>query len=47
MRNFQIEKMMGSWNIIEYYSSTDETSEYHCMRSELKITDDMEVSLNF
>lgn len=44
MRNFQIEKMMGFWHIIEYYTSTEETPEYRCMQSELKITDQKEVS---
>lgn len=44
MRNFQLEKMMGSWNVVQYYSSTEETSEYKCMRAELEITDAKEVS---
>lgn len=43
MRNFQLEKMMGYWNIVQYYSSTEETAEYKCMRSDLEITDAKEV----
>lgn len=44
MRNFQLEKMMGFWHVIQYFSSTEETSEYKCMRGELEITDAKEVS---
>lgn len=44
MRNFQLEKMMGFWNVIQYYSSTEETAEYKCMRGDLEITDAKEVS---
>lgn len=44
MRNFQLEKMMGFWNVVQYYSSTEETSEYKCMRGDLEITDAKEVS---
>lgn len=43
MRNFQIEKMMGFWHVIQYYSSTENTSEYKCMRGILEITDKKEV----
>lgn len=35
---------MGFWNVVQYYSSTEETAEYKCMRSELEITDAKEVS---
>lgn len=44
MRNFQLEKMMGFWNVVQYYSSTEETAEYKCMRGDLEITDAKEVS---
>lgn len=44
MRSFQLEKMMGFWNVVQYYSSTEETAEYKCMRGELEITDAKEVS---
>lgn len=44
MRNFQLDKMMGFWNVVQYYSSTEETAEYKCMRGELEITDAKEVS---
>lgn len=47
MRNLQLEKMMGLWNVIQYYSSTEETAEYKCMRGELEITDSMEVNIKF
>lgn len=43
MRNFQLEKMMGFWNVVQYYSSTEETAEYKCMRGDLEITDAKEV----
>lgn len=44
MRSVQLEKMMGFWHVVQYYSSTEETSEYKCMRGELQITDTKEVS---
>lgn len=44
MRNFQLERMMGFWNVVQYFSSTEETAEYKCMHSDLKITDAKEVS---
>lgn len=44
MRNFQLEKMMGFWNVVQYYSSTEETAEYKCMRGDLEITNSKEVS---
>lgn len=44
MRNFQLERMMGFWNVVQYYSSTEETSEYKCMRGDLEITNAKEVS---
>lgn len=47
MRNFQLERMMGFWNVVQYYSSTEETAEYKCMRGELEITDAKEVSSYF
>lgn len=47
MRNFQLERMMGFWNVVQYYSSTEETAEYKCMRGELEITDAKEVSSCF
>lgn len=44
MRNFQLDKMMGFWYVVQYYSSTEETSEYKCMLGELQITSAREVS---
>lgn len=44
MRNFQLDKMMGFWHVVQYYSSTEETAEYKCMRGELEITTAKEVS---
>jgi hypothetical protein len=44
MRNFQLEKMMGFWYVVQYYSSTEEQEEYKCMRGDLEITDAKEVS---
>lgn len=46
MRNFQLEKMMGFWNVVQYYSSTEETGEYKCMSGELEIINAKEVSIN-
>lgn len=47
MRNLQLEKMMGFWHVVQYYSSTEETAEYKCMRGALEITDAMEVPKQF
>lgn len=44
MRNFQLEKMMGSWKVVQYFSSTEETAEYKCMQGDLQITNAKEVS---
>jgi hypothetical protein len=44
IRNLQLEKMMGFWYVVQYYSSTEETAEYKCMRGDLEITDAKEVS---
>lgn len=44
MRNFQLDKMMGFWYVVQYYSSTEETAEYKCMQGELQITSAREVS---
>lgn len=45
MRNFQINKMMGFWHIVEYYTSTEETPEYRCMQSQLAIVSQSEASV--
>ncbi|CRK87467.1 CLUMA_CG001268, isoform A [Clunio marinus] len=47
IRSFQLDKMMGFWFIVEYYSSSEMTSEYKCMQGELKITDAKEIIMNF
>lgn len=43
MRNLQLNEMMGHWYVIQYYSSTEDTPEYKCMRGDLEIMDSKEV----
>lgn len=34
---------MGFWFVVQYYSSSEETAEYKCMKGNLEITDNKEV----
>lgn len=43
MRNLQINDIMGHWFVIQYYSSSEVTPEYKCMRGNLEILDSKEV----
>lgn len=43
MRNLQINDIMGDWYVIQYYSSSEVTPEYKCMRGNLEILDSKEV----
>lgn len=33
MRNFNLTSILGSWYVMQYYASSEEVSEYSCMRS--------------
>jgi len=33
IKNFDLERMMGCWYVVQYYASTEELPEYACMRS--------------
>lgn len=33
IKNFDLERMMGFWHVVQYYASTEELPEYACMRS--------------
>ena len=46
MRSLQLADMMGFWYIIQYYSSSEETAEYKCMKGNLEMSDNKEVSLD-
>lgn len=47
--NFAITfKMLGSWYVIEYYASSEESQIYRCMRTVFSLSsDDIEISMNF
>ncbi|KAL0274737.1 UNVERIFIED_CONTAM: hypothetical protein PYX00_002790 [Menopon gallinae] len=38
LRNFDINELMGTWYIVEYYASSEEMPEYSCMRSAFTIS---------
>lgn len=38
MRNFEINEMMGFWNVIQYYASSEEALEYSCMKCNFSIS---------
>ncbi|XP_052861590.1 uncharacterized protein LOC128268509 [Anopheles cruzii] len=46
MRNFNLNAMMGAWNVIQYYASSEALPEYGCMRSSFS-TSDGYVTMNF
>ncbi|XP_059617501.1 uncharacterized protein LOC132262293 [Phlebotomus argentipes] len=48
MRNFELAQMMGFWNVVQYFASTEEAPEYSCMRSLFSFSyEDLTVTMNF
>ncbi|XP_039282952.1 uncharacterized protein LOC111044696 [Nilaparvata lugens] len=52
LRNFDLEKLMGSWYVVQYYASSEEDLSYKCMRLEFsmstnEMSEHMHVYLNF
>lgn len=48
MRNFELNSMMGSWYVVQYYASSEELPEYACMRSLFDMSEaDQHVSKRF
>ncbi|EDV44587.1 uncharacterized protein Dana_GF20434 [Drosophila ananassae] len=48
IRNFDIERMMGCWHVVQYYASTEELPEYACMRSHFSFSkEDQHITMNF
>ncbi|CAD7091222.1 unnamed protein product [Hermetia illucens] len=48
MRNFELNSMMGSWYVVQYYASSEELPEYACMRSLFDMSEaDQHVTMNF
>ncbi|XP_031628484.1 apolipoprotein D [Contarinia nasturtii] len=48
MRNFNINDMMGTWYVIEYYASSEEAPEYACMKCNFSIsTENAYITMNF
>ncbi|RZF34555.1 hypothetical protein LSTR_LSTR017617 [Laodelphax striatellus] len=52
LRNFDLEKLMGSWYVVQYYASSEEDLSYKCMRLDFSmstspLSDNMHVYLNF
>ncbi|CAH0553281.1 unnamed protein product [Brassicogethes aeneus] len=46
IRNFDLEKMMGDWYVIEYYASSEEALSYRCMHAEFSMST-LQVTMNF
>jgi len=45
IKNFDLERMMGCWHVVQYYASTEELPEYACMRSHFSFSkEDQHVS---
>lgn len=40
MRNFDINKMMGFWYVVQYYASSEEAAEYSCMKCNFTMSDE-------
>ncbi|XP_075212829.1 apolipoprotein D-like [Lycorma delicatula] len=48
LRNFDLDKLMGLWYVVQYYASSEEALSYRCMRAEFSMSPvRMEVALNF
>ncbi|KAG5895371.1 hypothetical protein JTB14_029595 [Gonioctena quinquepunctata] len=47
IRNFDLQQMLGSWFIIEYYASSEEALSYRCMRAEFSMPALDNVDMNF
>ncbi|KAL7029311.1 hypothetical protein ACKWTF_006183 [Chironomus riparius] len=47
MRSLQLADMMGFWYIIQYYSSSEETAEYKCMKGNLEMSDNKDITMKF
>ncbi|KAH8420104.1 hypothetical protein KR009_005944, partial [Drosophila setifemur] len=48
IRNFDLERMMGCWHVVQYYASTEELPEYACMRSHFTFSkEDRHITMNF
>lgn len=49
IRNFEISDMMGFWYVVQYYSSSEDTQEYSCMRSNFSMSSESSyhVTMNF
>eukprot|EP00099_Drosophila_melanogaster_P010827 NP_001285137.1 karl, isoform C [Drosophila melanogaster] len=48
IKNFDLERMMGCWHVVQYYASTEELPEYACMRSHFSFSkEDQHITMNF
>ncbi|XP_018321365.1 lopap [Agrilus planipennis] len=48
VRNFDLNEMLGTWYIIQYYASSEEALPYRCMRAEFSISSlPLHVTMNF
>lgn len=48
LKSFDFQQMLGSWYVIEYYASSEESQIYRCMRTVFSLSgDDIEISMNF
>lgn len=48
MRNLELNDLMGPWNIVQYYASSEEAPEYSCMKCVLLMSvEDAHITMNF
>lgn len=47
LRNFDLRSILGGWNVIQYYASSEEATEYSCMRCVFDIVGGEQIVMNF
>ncbi|XP_072378090.1 apolipoprotein D isoform X1 [Diabrotica undecimpunctata] len=47
IRNFDLQEMLGTWYVIEYYASSEEALSYRCMRADFAMSTFENVNMNF
>ncbi|XP_066252365.1 apolipoprotein D-like [Euwallacea similis] len=47
IRNFDLERLLHEWYVIEYYASSEEALAYRCMRAEFTMSSPDEITMNF
>ncbi|KAF5291965.1 hypothetical protein FQR65_LT11365 [Abscondita terminalis] len=48
IRNFDLEEMLGTWYVVQYYASSEEALPYRCMRAKFTMSAvNMDITMNF